>query len=91
MTASHDVLATDDAFFRALMSADRDALGGLLADDFVLVDVMQGAELGKESLLGVVCSKQLELDSIELWTGQRLETGRRPGNPDRRIALRGRG
>ena len=65
MTALHDALTTEDSFFRGLVNADGDALAGVLADDFVLIDVMRGTEVDKASLLHVVGSRQLEFDAIE--------------------------
>ena len=55
----------DRQFFTALISADVAALGRLLADDFLLIDVMSGSEVTKSSLLAVIESGQLRFEAIE--------------------------
>ena len=45
MEANHDigareVLACDESFFAALLAADHELLGTILADDFVIIDVL---------------------------------------------------
>jgi len=60
-----DVEAADRAFFGALIKSDLPALESLLVDDFVLVDVMSGGEIGKSALLDVMRSGQLKFESIE--------------------------
>ena len=61
----------DRRFFAALLTADVAALGELLADDFVLIDVLQGGEIPRSALLeamaqGVVSFERIEvLDSRE--------------------------
>jgi len=57
-------LAADREFFKALTGGDSDALSRLLADDFVLIDVMRGAEVPKAALVGLVGSGQLKFESI---------------------------
>ena len=47
MESAHDintrqVLACDESFFTALLAADHDLLGTILADDFVITDVLSG-------------------------------------------------
>jgi ketosteroid isomerase-like protein len=54
----------DHDFFTALIKGDVGALHGILVDDFVLVDVMQGAEVNKKTLLDVVRSGQVQFDVI---------------------------
>jgi len=55
----------DRQFFTALISADVAALDRLLADDFLLIDVMSGSEVTKSSLLAVIESGQLRFEAIE--------------------------
>jgi ketosteroid isomerase-like protein len=57
-------LSADHNFFTALITADVGALQEILVDDFVLVDVMQGAEVSKEAFLAVVGSGQVKFDVI---------------------------
>src|SRR5258708_30829635 len=45
-----DPLAADQEFFDSLVSRNGKALDRLLADDFVLIDVMQGSEMTKAFL-----------------------------------------
>jgi ketosteroid isomerase-like protein len=57
-------LSADHDFFTALIKGDVAALQEILVDDFVLVDVMQGAEVDKNTLLAVVGSGQIQFDVI---------------------------
>jgi ketosteroid isomerase-like protein len=63
-TKSH-ILAAERTFFTALLTADRAALERLLADDFLLVDVMRGAENSKAALLDAVGGGMVRFESIE--------------------------
>ena len=58
-------LEADRQFFGALTGADVEALGQLLAGDFVLIDVMRGAEITKAQLLTAVGSGQVKFESIK--------------------------
>ena len=60
-----DPLAADRAFFTALITANLDALDSLLIDDFLLIDVLNGAEVTKPMLLAAVGSSQVKFDAIE--------------------------
>ena len=55
----------DRQFFTALISADVAALDRLLADDFLLIDVMSGSDVTKASLLAVIESGQLRFEAVE--------------------------
>ncbi|WP_272472937.1 nuclear transport factor 2 family protein [Baekduia alba] len=55
----------DQPFFSALLAGDATALGALLTDDFILVDVMAGGVIDRASLLDVVGSGQMTFESIE--------------------------
>jgi len=59
------VLAAEDAFFAALLAADRPALDRLLAEDFLLIDVLAGQAVGRAALLDLVGSGGLEFVRIE--------------------------
>ena len=52
-------------FFDALISANVEALVRVLADDFVLIDVMTGSEVSGHDLIEVVGSAQLRFDTID--------------------------
>jgi ketosteroid isomerase-like protein len=58
-------LAADRQFFAALTEGDAEALDRILGDDFVLIDVMRGAEVSKHSLLGLVRSGQLTFETVD--------------------------
>jgi ketosteroid isomerase-like protein len=57
--------AVEQEFFTALIEADLEALRRILADDFVLIDVMTGSEVTKSALLGVVGAGQLRFEGID--------------------------
>ena len=58
------VLASDEAFFEALLAADPTALADLLTDDFVIVDVMSGGVTDRAALLDAVASGVLRFVDI---------------------------
>jgi hypothetical protein len=55
----------DRSFFTALLAGDGAALSTLLAGDFVLIDVMRGAEVPRAEFIAAVTAGQLRFDSIE--------------------------
>jgi ketosteroid isomerase-like protein len=65
MNHESDVLAAELQFFTALRHADGKGLGELLTDNFLLIDVMRGAEVSRADLIAAVGSKQLTFDAIE--------------------------
>jgi ketosteroid isomerase-like protein len=56
----------DRRFFAALLAADVEALGELLADDFVLIDVLQGGEVPRAALLDAVAGGVVRFEAIEV-------------------------
>jgi hypothetical protein len=60
-----DVLIAEDQFFQALLQSDRAGLEGVLARDFLLIDVMTGSEIPRPLLLELVGSRQLVFESVE--------------------------
>jgi ketosteroid isomerase-like protein len=60
-----DVLAADRAFFAALVDGDGQALDRVLAEQFVLVGVNDGAVVPREVLVPLVSQGQLRFDTIE--------------------------
>jgi ketosteroid isomerase-like protein len=50
------VLAAERAFFAALLAGEAAVLDGLLADDFVIVDVMAGQAVSRQDFLGAIAS-----------------------------------
>ena len=45
---AREVLACDESFFTALLAADHQLLGTILADDFLIIDVLSGqSDAGK--------------------------------------------
>ena len=59
-------LATEDAFFKALVEGNVEALRRLLADDFVIVDVMRGAEVGRSAFLEPIAAGQLRFTTLDV-------------------------
>ena len=58
-------LTADSNFFNALIRADISALDHILADDFVLIEVMGGSEISKSALLAALDSNQVKFQAIE--------------------------
>jgi ketosteroid isomerase-like protein len=94
MEEASDPLAVERQFFTALVEARLHILDQVLADDFLLIDVMRGAEMMKTSLLAVIGSGQLRFDVIEpadqrvrlyqataVVTGRTRMSGRFEGSP----------
>src|SRR5262249_16673540 len=59
------VLSAEQSFFSALVSADTSALEHLLAGDFVIIDVMRGAEFSKNDLVGAIAAGMVRFAEIE--------------------------
>ena len=72
------VLAAEDAFFAALLAADRPALDRLLAEDFLLVDVLAGQAVTRAALLDLVGSGGLVFAQIQRPGGE-VSVRHRPG------------
>lgn len=60
-----DPLAADRQFFTALIENDLPTLDEILADDFVLIEVIGGSEVFKSGLLEVLRSGRLKFQTIE--------------------------
>jgi ketosteroid isomerase-like protein len=65
MQESLDPLAAEREFFGALVQADLETLDRILAEDFLLIDVMSGSEITKAMFLAVLESGQITFDAIE--------------------------
>lgn len=65
MADDNGPLAAERRFFSALVQGDVDALDEVLADDFLLIDVMSGSEVPRAAMLDVVGSGQLKFHAIE--------------------------
>ncbi|WP_188316870.1 YybH family protein [Solihabitans fulvus] len=59
------LLGRDQNFFDALVAADAAALGKLLADDFLLVGIADGATVGRTDLLGAVSAGAVRFPAIQ--------------------------
>jgi hypothetical protein len=58
-------LTAERQFFTALIEASVENLDRVLADDFILIEVMGGSEITKPLLLGAIGSGQLKFEAIE--------------------------
>lgn len=58
------MLDCDESFFAALLRADHELLGAVLADDFVIVDVLGGQVVSRDELLAAISSGQLRFAEI---------------------------
>jgi hypothetical protein len=56
MSFAMGVLAAEHRFFRALLETDATMLGNVLADDFMIVDVMAGSVVAKQPFIDFVAS-----------------------------------
>jgi ribosomal protein S18 acetylase RimI-like enzyme len=61
---TREVLECDESFFTALLAADHDLLGTILADDFVIIDVLSGQVGQRKELLGAISSGQLRFAEV---------------------------
>ena len=61
-----DPSATDRRFFQSLREADAASLEHVLADDFLLIDVVSGTEIAKPPLLEAVRSAHVKFESIDV-------------------------
>jgi ketosteroid isomerase-like protein len=70
-TRTGQVLACEESFFSALLAADHQTLATILADDFVIVDVMSGQAARREDLLGAIRSGELQFADVRQYTEER--------------------
>jgi len=61
-----NVLRVELRFFNALIDENSADLDQLLSDNFLLIDVLSGAEINKSALLAAVSSDQLKFEIIDL-------------------------
>ena len=57
--------AVEQNFFTALIEGDEAELEKILADDFILIDVMSGSEVSKAALLETISGGQLKFDHLD--------------------------
>lgn len=83
MLDAKEPLDADRRFFAALLAGDADSLEQLLADDFVIIDVMGGAEHPRDVFIGAVRQAHVKFEAIapsevrvRLYPGTALVTGR---------------
>jgi hypothetical protein len=65
MDTKLDPLVTERAFFSALLSGNIEALDSILADDFLMIDLLAGSEITKPMLLAAVGSSQVKFEAID--------------------------
>ena len=68
---TREIFACDESFFTALLAADHDLLGTILADDFVIIDVLSGQVARREELLGAISSGQLRFAEVTRYAEER--------------------
>jgi GNAT superfamily N-acetyltransferase len=68
---TREVVACDEAFFTALLGADPDLLGTILADDFVIIDVLSGQVACRAELLDAIRSGQLRFTEVTRYAEER--------------------
>lgn len=61
---ARDVLTVERQFFDALVHGDLAALGEILADDFLIIEVMNGTVVAREDFINLIASKQVTFESI---------------------------
>jgi ketosteroid isomerase-like protein len=66
MNTQSDPASVDRRFFSALIAGDTETLEQIIADDFILVDIMSGGEVDRPALLNVMASGQLRFHKIDL-------------------------
>jgi len=64
--AAEGPLSVDQRFFRALRMADTAVLVELLADDFILIDVLQGGEIPRGALIEAIRSALITFDVVDV-------------------------
>jgi ketosteroid isomerase-like protein len=65
METKLDPLVTERAFFSALLSGNIDSLDSILADDFLMIDLLAGSEITKPMLHAAVGSSQVKFEAID--------------------------
>jgi len=65
MNDESEPLAAERRFFTGLLDSNVEALDRVLADDFMLIDVMGGPEIPRAVLLYAIRSGQLKVETIE--------------------------
>ena len=63
-TEQANVLQVERKFFSALIEGNSTDLDHLLSDDFLLIEVLTGGEITKETLLAALSSGQLKFEEI---------------------------
>ena len=70
-SSTDEVLACDESFFTALLAADHELLAAILADDFLIIDVLSGQVTRRDELLGAIGSGQLRFAEVTRYTEER--------------------
>jgi GNAT superfamily N-acetyltransferase len=69
--STDEVLACDESFFTALLAADHDLLAAMLADDFLIIDVLSGQVTHRDELLDAISSGQLRFAEVTRYAEER--------------------
>ena len=66
MDSETAVLAAERTFFSSLLAGDVDTLDKLLADDFLIIDVMRGGETPKPMLLAALGAGMVRFEAVNV-------------------------
>src|SRR5215472_8817076 len=69
--STDEVLVCDESFFAALLAGDHDALGMVLAADFLIIDVLNGQVAHRDELLDAISSGRLWFAEVTQHAGER--------------------
>jgi ketosteroid isomerase-like protein/GNAT superfamily N-acetyltransferase len=69
--STDEILACDESFFTALLAADHKLLAAILADDFLIIDVLSGQVTHRDELLGAISSGQLRFAEVTRYAEER--------------------
>jgi ketosteroid isomerase-like protein len=67
--------AADDGFFEALLAGDLETLEGVLADEFLIVDVAAGAVHPRADFLAAIGAGMVSFESIERFHEEAIVRG----------------
>jgi ketosteroid isomerase-like protein len=87
-----DVMAVESRFFDALVHGDLDALGDVLAEDFLIVEVMAGSVVSRADFMRFLAARQVTFESVTSFPEEAVVRGYGPtavvvGRTEQRLRL----